>query len=169
MHQIAIQYYQSPVGELILGSYDEKLCLADWRYRKQRERVDRRLQKALKAEYVESTSPVIEETIVQLEEYFAKRRKDFDIPLLLVGTDFQRSVWKGLMQIPYGTVSSYLDLAKRIGTEKAVRAVASANGANAVSILVPCHRVVGSDGMLTGYAGGLDVKEKLLTLENSNT
>jgi len=169
MYQIAIQYYQSPVGELILGSYDEKLCLADWRYRKQRERIDRRLQKALKAEYVESTSRVIEETIVQLEEYFAKKRKDFDIPLLLAGTDFQKSVWEGLMQIPYGTVTSYLDLAKSIGNAKAVRAVASANGANAISILIPCHRVVGSNGMLTGYAGGLDVKEKLLSLENSNT
>ena len=169
MYQIAIYYWQSPVGELILGSYDEKLCLADWRYRKQRERVDRRLQKALKAEYVESTSRVIEETIVQLEEYFAKKRKDFDIPLLLAGTDFQKSVWEGLMQIPYGTVTSYLDLAKSIGNAKAVRAVASANGANAISILIPCHRVVGSDGMLTGYAGGLDVKEKLLSLENSNT
>jgi len=169
MYQIAIQYYQSPVGELILGSYDEKLCLADWRYRKQRERVDRRLQKALKAEYVESTSGVIEETVVQLEEYFAKKRKDFDIPLLLVGTDFQKSFWEGLMQIPYGTVTSYLDLAKSIGNAKAVRAVASANGANAISILIPCHRVVGSNGMLTGYAGGLDVKEKLLSLENSNT
>ena len=169
MDHIAIQYYQSPVGELILGSYDEKLCLADWRYRKQRERVDRRLQKALKAEYVESTSGVIEETVVQLEEYFAKKRKDFDIPLLLVGTDFQKSVWEGLMQIPYGTITSYLDLAKSIGNAKAVRAVASANGANAISILIPCHRVVGSNGMLTGYAGGLDVKEKLLSLENSNT
>ncbi len=169
MYQIAIYYWQSPVGELILGSYDEKLCLADWRYRKQRERVDRRLQKALKAEYVESTSRVIEETIVQLEEYFAKKRKGFDIPLLLAGTDFQKSVWEGLMQIPYGTVTSYLDLAKSIGNAKAVRAVASANGANAISILIPCHRVVGSDGMLTGYAGGLDVKEKLLSLENSNT
>jgi methylated-DNA-[protein]-cysteine S-methyltransferase len=169
MNQIAIYYWQSPVGELILGSYDEKLCLADWRYRKKRERIDRRLQKALKAEYVESTSSVIEETVVQLEEYFAKKRKDFDIPLLLVGTDFQKSVWEGLMQIPYGTVTSYLDLAKSIGNAKAVRAVASANGANAISILVPCHRVVGSDGMLTGYAGGLDVKEKLLSLENGNT
>ena len=166
MYQIAIQYYQSPVGELILGSYDEKLCLADWRYRKQRERIDRRLQKALKAEYVESTSRVIEETVVQLEEYFAKKRKDFDIPLLLAGTDFQKSVWEGLMQIPYGMVTSYLDLAKSIGNAKAVRAVASANGANAISILIPCHRVVGSNGMLTGYAGGLDVKEKLLSLES---
>ena len=168
MDQIAIQYWQSPVGELILGSYGEKLCLADWRYRKQRKRVDRRLQKALKAVYSEASSPVTDKAIVQLKEYFAKERKEFDIPLLLVGTDFQRSVWEGLLQIPYGTTSSYLALAKSIGNEKAVRAVASANGANAISILIPCHRIIGSNGTLTGYAGGLDVKEKLLTLEKSH-
>jgi len=167
--EITIQYWQSPVGALVLGSYGEKLCLADWRYRKQRERIDRRLQKTLKAEYKESSSNVIEETIAELEEYFVEKRKDFDIPLLLSGTDFQRSVWKGLLQIPYGSTVSYLDLAKSIGNEKAVRAVASANGANAISILIPCHRVVGSNGTLTGYAGGLDVKEKLLTLEKDNT
>ena len=167
--EITIQYWQSPAGALVLGSYGEKLCLADWRYRKQRERIDRRLQKTLKAEYKESSSNVIEETIAELEEYFVEKRKDFDIPLLLSGTDFQRSVWKGLLQIPYGSTVSYLDLAKSIGNEKAVRAVASANGANAISILIPCHRVVGSNGTLTGYAGGLDVKEKLLTLEKDNT
>lgn len=169
MEQIAVQYWHSPVGELILGSYGEKLCLADWRYRKQRERIDRRLQNGLKSKYVETSSSVINETITQLKEYFAKERKDFDIPLLLLGTDFQQDVWKGLMQIPYGSTDSYLSLAKSIGNEKAVRAVASANGANAISILVPCHRIVGSNGTLTGYAGGLDVKEKLLILEKSNT
>jgi len=169
MEKISIQYWQSPVGELILGSYGEKLCLADWRYRKQRERVDRRLQKSLEATYAKATSPVIQETIMQLKEYFSGERKDFDILLLLVGTNFQQSVWKGLMQIPYGSTASYLELAKNIGNEKAVRAVASANGANAISILVPCHRIIGSNGTLTGYAGGLDVKEKLLTLEKGNT
>jgi len=169
MYQIAIQYWQSPVGELILGSYDDKLCLADWRYRKQRERIDRRLKTSLDADYVENSSTVIERTIAQLEEYFAKERKSFDIPLLPVGTKFQKSVWKGLTQIPYGSTASYLDLARSIGNEKAVRAVASANGANAISILIPCHRVLGSDGTLTGYAGGLDVKEKLLILEKNHT
>jgi len=165
MNEIFIQYWQSPVGELILGSYGEKLCLADWRYRKQRERVDRRLQKSLEATYVKVSSPVINETITQLKEYFSTERKDFDIPLLLAGTNFQQSVWNGLMQIPYGKTASYLELAKNIGNEKAVRAVASANGANAISILVPCHRIIGSNGTLTGYAGGLDVKKKLLELE----
>jgi len=167
--EISIRYWPSPAGVLILGSYGEKLCLVDWRYRKQRERIDRRLQKTLKAEYKESASNVIEKTIAELEEYFVKKRKVFDIPLLLTGTDFQRSVWNGLMQIPYGSTASYLDLSKSIGNEKAVRAVASANGANAISILIPCHRVVGSNGALAGYSGGLDAKEKLLTLEKTYT
>ena len=167
MNKISIQYYQSPVGSILLGSYENKLCLADWRYRKMRDSIDRRIQKGLHAEYIEESSKVIEETIVQMKAYFEGKRKMFTIPLLLVGTDFQKSVWDGLMQIPYGTTASYLKLSKNIGNEKAVRAVASANGANAISILVPCHRIIGSDGALTGYAGGLDVKKKLLELEQN--
>jgi len=165
MEKIAIQYWQSPVGELILGSYGKKLCLADWRYRKERAQLDKRLQKGLRAAYVEGSSDVIAGTITQLEEYFSGERKDFTLSLLLVGTDFQQSVWQGLMKIPYGATASYLDLAREIGNEKAVRAVALANGANAISILIPCHRVIGKNGTLTGYAGGLDVKKKLLELE----
>lgn len=164
---ISIGYFTTPVGELILGSYEGKLCLADWRYRKKREQIDSRLQKGLNAQYVEENSEVIEVTITQLEEYFTHKRKVFDIPLLMLGTDFQNSVWKRLIKIPYGKTASYLELAKNVGNEKAVRAVASANGANAISILIPCHRIIGSDGSLTGYAGGLDVKKKLLELESN--
>ena len=132
-----------------------------------RDSIDNRIQKGLKAEYVEESSKVIEETIEQMKEYFAGERKDFDIPLLMVGTDFQKSVWDGLMKIPYGTTASYLELSKNIGNEKAVRAVASANGANSISIMIPCHRIIGSNGDLVGYAGGLDVKKKLLALESN--
>lgn len=164
---ISIGYFTTPVGELILGSYEGKLCLADWRYRKKREQIDSRLQKGLNAQYVEENSEVIEVTITQLEEYFTHKRKVFDIPLLMLGTDFQNSVWERLIKIPYGKTASYLELAKNVGNEKAVRAVASANGANAISILIPCHRIIGSDGSLTGYAGGLDVKKKLLELESN--
>ncbi len=169
MHQIIIQYWQSPAGELILGSYDEKLCLANWRYKKTHEQVNRRLQKGLKAHFVEAHSDVIAETIKQLDEYFSGKRTVFDIPLELVGTEFQKSVWQGLMQVPYGTTNSYVQLAEKISNKKAVRAVANANGANAISILIPCHRIIGSDGTLTGYAGGLEAKDKLLTLEKINT
>ena len=166
-NKISIQYYKSPIGEIFLGSFENKLCIADWRYRKMRTSIDNRIQKGLKAEYVEEPSEVITETIKQMKEYFNLERKEFTIPLLLVGTDFQKSVWQGLIETPFGTTSSYLELSKRIGNEKAVRAVASANGANAISILVPCHRIIGSNGDLVGYAGGLDVKKKLLEIERN--
>jgi len=167
MNTISIQYYKSPVGEILLGSYEGKLCIADWKYRRMRTTIDKRIQKGLKAEYVEQGSEVIEKTIVQMQEYFAGEREVFDIPLLMVGTDFQRSVWDGLIKIPYGTTASYLELSKNIGNEKAVRAVASANGANSISIMIPCHRIIGSNGDLVGYAGGLPAKKKLLELESN--
>ena len=167
MNTISIQYYKSPIGELLLGSFEDKLCLADMKYRKMRTTIDSRIQKGLKAKYIEESSEVIDKTIKQMQEYFAGERKAFDIPLLMVGTDFQKSVWEGLMQIPYGTTASYLELAQNIGNEKAVRAVASANGANAIAILIPCHRIIGSNGDLVGYAGGLPAKKKLLELESN--
>jgi len=169
MNDICIQTYKSPVGEILLGSYDGRLCLADWKYRKMRGSIDKRIQKGLSCEYVEVSSPVIETTILQLNEYFEGTRKTFDIPLLMVGTDFQKSVWHGLIAIPYAKTASYLQLSKNIGNEKAVRAVASANGANAISILIPCHRIIGSNGDLVGYAGGLPAKKKLLELESTQT
>ena len=167
MSVISIHYYKSPIGDILLGSYRGKLCLADWKYRKMRMTIDNRIQTGLKAKYVEESSDVINETINQMKEYFAHERKEFDIPLLMIGTDFQKSVWQGLLKIPYGTTASYLELSKNIGNEKAVRAVASANGANAISIMIPCHRVIGSNGDLVGYAGGLPVKKKLLEIESN--
>ncbi len=167
MNEINVQYYQTPVGEVILGSFEDKLCMADWRYRKMRNRMDRRLQQGLRAVYVEQDSPVLEQTRKQLNEYFNQERKTFDIPLLMVGTDFQKQVWQGLIDIPYGSTASYLQLSQNIGHEKAVRAVASAVGANAISIMIPCHRIIGSDGSLVGYAGGLPAKKKLLQLEQA--
>lgn len=101
----------------------------------------------------------------QLEAYFSGNLRDFNIPMLAEGTDFQRRVWKELQKIPYGQAISYLELARRLGDEKCIRAAARANGANPIAILIPCHRVIGSDGSLVGYAGGLDMKEFLLRLE----
>lgn len=164
---IKIQYYKTPVGELILGSFNNKLCLADWRYRKMRTTIDNRIKKGLKAEFIEETSPIIEKTKIQLNEYFKKERSKFDIDLLFVGTDFQKSVWKELINIPFGKTLSYLQLSNNLNNPKAIRAVASANGANAISILVPCHRIIGSDGKLVGYAGGLPTKKKILQLEGA--
>jgi methylated-DNA-[protein]-cysteine S-methyltransferase len=101
----------------------------------------------------------------QLEAYFSGNLRDFNIPMHYEGTEFQRRVWKELQQIAYGKAISYLELARRLGDEKCIRAAARANGANPISILIPCHRVIGSDGSLVGYGGGLDMKEFLLRLE----
>jgi methylated-DNA-[protein]-cysteine S-methyltransferase len=101
----------------------------------------------------------------QLESYFSGNLRDFNIPMHVEGTEFQRRVWKELLKIPYGQAISYLELARRMGDEKCIRAAARANGANPISILIPCHRVIGSDGSLVGYGGGLDMKEFLLRLE----
>lgn len=106
------------------------------------------------------------EMIRQLRAYFGGKLKEFDVPLVLLGTDFQVRVWQALRSIPYGETISYLELAKRIGNAKAVRAVGLANGANPIPIIVPCHRVIGSNGNLTGFGGGLENKAKLLALES---
>ncbi len=164
---IKTRRYESPCGTLLLGSFDDKLCLCDWQVEKHRDHVDRRLKRVLNAEFEDGTSNIIEEAVTQLDEFFAKRRQTFTIPLLFVGTDFQKTVWRELLTIPYGETISYGDMARRIGMPKAVRAVANANGANAISIFAPCHRVIGSDGSLTGYGGGLAAKKMLLELEKS--
>lgn len=164
---IKTRRYESPCGTLLLGSFDDKLCLCDWQVEKHRNHVDRRLKRVLNAEFEDGTSDVIEEAVTQLDEFFAKKRQAFSIPLLFVGTDFQKAVWRELLTIPYGETISYGDMARRIGMPKAVRAVANANGANAISIFAPCHRVIGSDSSLTGYGGGLAAKKMLLELEKS--
>lgn len=162
---IRIQRYHSPCGDLMLGSLEGKLCLCDWAVEKHRDIVDIRLRKILQAVYEEKPSDIIGEAARQLDEYFDGKRRAFDIPLLFVGTDFQKKVWHKLLEIPYGTTLSYGELAVRLDMPKAVRAVANANGANALSIFAPCHRVIGSDRSLTGYAGGLAAKKLLLDLE----
>ena len=110
-------------------------------------------------------SPLTDKTAAQMEEYFHGVRKSFDVPYLLRGTVFQKEVWSELLKIPYGETVSYGCIARRIGMPKAVRAVANANGANPLSVFVPCHRVIGSDRSLTGYGGGIEVKRRLLELE----
>jgi methylated-DNA-[protein]-cysteine S-methyltransferase len=151
----------------MLGSFGDKLCLCDWQVEKHRNYVENRLCRILDAEFEEGTSAVIDNAILQLEEYFNGKRQEFDIPLLFVGTDFQKKVWNRLLSIPFGKTISYGEMARQIGMQKAVRAVANANGANSMSIFAPCHRVIGSDHTLTGYGGGLAVKEYLLKLENA--
>lgn len=165
MQQVSIQYYSSPCGEIILASVDDELCLCDWNEMPCSERNKLRLSRYIKAEFKIETSPILELAKKQLNEYFTGIRKIFDIPLRPVGTDFQKKVWHALLEIPYGETRSYKEIAIRIGKPNGIRAVASAIGANGVSIFVPCHRVIGSNHSLTGFAGGLDAKRKLLELE----
>ena len=166
METICVQRYNSPCGEMILGSFDGELCLCDWLVERRRQSIDKKIQKKLQASYKEEESGVITAAISQLNEYFARERTTFDIPLLFTGTDFQQHVWSELLKIPYGTTISYGKLAVRVGDPKAVRAVANANGQNPISLFVPCHRVIGSDHTLTGYGGGLPAKKFLLELES---
>ena len=166
MNKIYIYKWQSPVGEMILGSICDKVCICDWALEKRRGTIDRRICRLLNAEYENGYSPTIEKMIEELDEYFEGKRKEFDLPIQFAGSEFQCRVWAELMKIPYGMTISYAELARRIGNPKAVRAVASANATNPISIFVPCHRVIGSNNTLTGYGGGLDAKRALLTLEN---
>lgn len=164
-HKINLQYYHSPCGELVLASVGEELCLCDWKDNPCAERNIRRLVSGLNAELKIETSLVSNETRRQLEEYFVGSRKAFSIPLHPVGTDFQLRVWNALLNIPYGATMSYSQIAAGIGRPDAVRAVAGAIGANGISILIPCHRIIGSNRSLTGYAGGLEAKRMLLEIE----
>ena len=167
--RLEIQYHKTKIGELVLGSYDSKLCLLDFRNRKMRFAVDNRLKKTLNAKFVVQDNKILKETRKQITEYLGAERKTFDLPILSVGSDFQKQVWEALLKINYGETASYLDIAKYIGNEKAVRAVASANGANAIAVIIPCHRIIGSDGELVGYGGGLPIKKRLLNLEEKHS
>ncbi len=164
---IIYRRYGSPCGELLLGSLGENLCLCNWTAGSKRSRDDRRLERLLCARFEEGTSQVIEQAARQLDEYFAGTRREFSVPLLFAGSEFQKTVWNALTTIPFGTTVSYAGLASRLGSPTAVRAVANANGANAISIFAPCHRVIGADGTLTGYGGGLAAKRALLELEGA--
>lgn len=162
---IRIQRYHSPCGDLLLGSLEDRLCLCDWDIEKRREKIDTRLRKLLDACYEEKPSDITEGAAAQLDEYFRGERTEFDIPLLFAGTEFQKKVWHRLLEIPYARTLSYGELALQLGAPQSVRAVANANGANALSIFVPCHRVIGSNHSLTGYAGGVEAKKRLLDME----
>jgi len=166
---IFIRHYQTPAGEMVLGSYDDQLCLCDWFKEKRRFRIGYRIEKLFNAKLINESSEVTDKAIAELDEYFSRKRTSFDIPLIFAGTDFQKRVWNKLLEIPYGHTMSYGEMARQLDFPQAVRAVANANGANAISIFVPCHRIIGSNRKLVGYAGGLDAKKKLLNLECGET
>lgn len=164
-----LQYYFVECGQLVIGSYDGNLCLCDWTSSKSnRTKIDF-LIRSLNDKTIWDEDDIIKDVISQLDEYFVGKRKNFDIPTLVIGTDFQKIVWDALKGVEYGETISYLELTKRIGKPKAVRAVANAVGANPISIILPCHRIVGSNNALGGYSGGLDIKRHLLDLEFNNS
>ncbi|NMZ50015.1 methylated-DNA--[protein]-cysteine S-methyltransferase [Pseudomonas poae] len=151
----------SPVGQLTLVARAGKLAAILW----ETERANRvRLGHLIET----GDNPVLLETERQLTEYFAGTRNHFELELDFVGTDFQTQVWQALLTIPFGETRSYSQIASQIGNPTAVRAVGAANGRNPISIIAPCHRVIGASGTLTGFAGGLEAKQYLLTLENRN-
>ena len=150
---------------MMLGTVDGRLCLCDWAVARHREALLRRIGKCFKAQFEERPDETLERTKRQLDEYFNGLRTVFKLPLAVAGTDFQKRVWNELQRIPYSSTLSYCELSRRIGSPKAVRAVASAVGANSIAVIIPCHRIIGSDGSLTGFAGGLAAKSYLLELE----
>lgn len=122
-----------------------------------------------KLQYENKKTPLLEKAYLQLKEYFEGKRKVFDLPLAPEGTPFQKRVWQALLEIPYGQTVCYGEIAERTGNKKASRAVGMANNRNPIAIVIPCHRVIGKNGSLTGYGGGLDIKEKLLNIERENS
>jgi AraC family transcriptional regulator of adaptative response/methylated-DNA-[protein]-cysteine methyltransferase len=150
---------------MLAAATDEGICLLEFVDRRMLETEIEYLSKQLKARFVPGSSKYFDRLNTQLEEYFSGDRKEFDLPLVQPGTPFQQKVWAGLQAIPYGSTQSYKGQAEAIGRPNAVRAVAKANGENRLAILVPCHRVIGANGEMVGYGGGVWRKQYLLKLE----
>jgi AraC family transcriptional regulator of adaptative response/methylated-DNA-[protein]-cysteine methyltransferase len=163
---ITVTRMATPLGPVLAGALDEGVCLLEFMDPGTLETQATGLKKTLKAEMVPGYNRFFEPLQRELDEYFAGKRKEFDLPLVMLGTDFQQEVWRALMAIPYGETRSYQEQAASIGKPASVRAVAAANGDNRISIIIPCHRVIGKDGSLTGYGGGLWRKRYLLDLES---
>ncbi len=162
---ILFERFASPLGPMMAGCYKNALCLLEFTDRRGLENELKDLKKKLMTVILPGSSPLFEETKTQLTAYFEGRLRDFDLPLFTPGTPFQQSVWQQLLTIPYGTTRTYKQQAEALENPKAVRAVARANGMNRIAIVIPCHRVIGADGSLTGYAGGLPRKRWLLDNE----
>lgn len=153
------------IGPLVLGATDTAVCLLEFTEPNRLEKQLNLLRRSLDAQLVRGRSPLLIRLETQLAEYFAGARKRFELPLEYRGTPFQERVWSALLEISYGDTWSYLQLAKRVGDSGASRAVGTANGMNRIAIIIPCHRVVNSNGALGGYGGGLERKQWLLDLE----
>ena len=164
-NMITVTRILTPLGPMLAGATDDGICLLEFVDRRMIETQIKRLKKILKAEFIPGNNKYFEELNNQVRDYFAGKRKNFELPLVIKGTSFQEAVWKELQTIPYGTTRSYQEQAEHVGNIQAVRAVAKANGDNRISIIIPCHRVIGKNGKLTGYGGGLWRKQYLLDHE----
>jgi AraC family transcriptional regulator of adaptative response/methylated-DNA-[protein]-cysteine methyltransferase len=162
---VTMTRYLSPLGPMLVGATDEAVCLLEFVDRRMLQTQLRRLAVRLDCSFAPGTNPVIDLAVDELEAYFAGDVRRFTMPVSKPGTDFQAAVWDRLLEIPYGATVSYGDVARDLGRASAVRAVARAVGDNRIAIVIPCHRVVGADGRLTGYGGGLWRKQKLLDHE----
>lgn len=158
METIVYNYYKSPIGEIELASDSETLLWVKFL----------ETERSIRTKKKETESVIFTETKKQLSDYFNKTSEKFDLPLNIRGTDFQKKVWQELTFVPYGKTMSYLNLSKKIGDVKAIRAVASSNGKNLFCVIIPCHRVIGSNGSLTGYSGDLWRKKWLLEHESTS-
>ncbi|WP_455030125.1 methylated-DNA--[protein]-cysteine S-methyltransferase [Neisseria sp.] len=164
-NELTVAAVATPLGEMLAVFGGKGLCLLEFVGQKQLEQEITAVQKALHGQFIFQENEQTQLLRQELDLYFQGRLKVFVTPLEMIGTAFQQQVWNALLTIPYGETRSYKEQAQQLGNPKAIRAVAAANGQNKVSILIPCHRVIGSDGKLTGYAGGLNRKQSLLALE----
>jgi AraC family transcriptional regulator of adaptative response/methylated-DNA-[protein]-cysteine methyltransferase len=164
---IDLKRIETPIGTMYAAAVDEGICMLEFTDRKMLETEFKDLAKSLNAIITLGENPHFKTLEKELKQYFEGKLTEFTVPLNPIGTDFQKSVWKILQKIPYGETWNYLQQAKTLGNVKKVRAVANANGMNKISIIIPCHRVIGSNGTLTGYGGGIWRKQKLLELEKA--
>lgn len=164
---VDLKRIETPLGTMIACANENGICMLEFSDRKALPTELKEISKHFDANIVQGENPHFKTLEKELEEYFEGKLKDFTVPLAPVGTDFQKKVWKILRTIPYGTTRTYQQQADILGNPKAVRAVANANGLNKISIIIPCHRVIGSNGTLTGYGGGIWRKQKLLELEKA--
>jgi len=162
---ITINRIPTPLGPMMIGVTDEGLCLLEFTDRKMIETQIEVLKKRMGSEMITGKHPMIDRVEAELSEYFEGTRASFEVPLVVPGTDFQQKVWGALTKVPYGVTRSYKQQAGHVGDVKAVRAVARANGENRISIIIPCHRIIGSDGSIVGYGGGIQRKQWLLKHE----
>lgn len=166
---IVLKYIETPLGTMRMGATDKGICLFDFVDRQRMDTIMDRVVAMRGGPYMEGEHPLFEVLETEIGEYFAGTRKTFDVPVDMVGSPFQVRVWEALLEVPYGETRTYKQQTERLGDEKAIRAVANANGSNGIAILVPCHRIIGTNGSLTGYGGGIQRKQALLMLERQHS